>query len=558
MLAVLGAVAAALLLLAPTPARASGGVVGEPLAVCVLRAEPGMTARNLFATPSKFDCQARQRSLGPGDYWVISQPLTGLSQRERRTRVRIASLWQKDIALYALYPDGRIREFALTNRQTSWHIHLGAIVEWGLPDRVEPPVRLLWRVRGAANLRGIVALPRLALPRESERANLEMGALYAGFGGLCVALLIYNLAMWGALRYRFQLAYCAMVASLGTYAVTSSGALAWLVPNILNNDRLRLNYILLAVAASCAMLFARMFFERSVTRGWTGKLASVATLLLLSETLVFAIVAPWNMRLFDTLYSACFALMLVAMLSIVFRARQLRSPYLWLFALAWSAPVAFATMRMLSNIGLLPWSFWLDNSTILSMSFEAVMSTLAIAYRIRLISQERDEAKMQEMAARMLADTDPLTGLLNRRSFLAKAMRTDEEQKLLLIDLDHFKRVNETIGHDGGDEVLRIFARTLRLSLPPEALIARIGGEEFAAAMPSRVAIDVETLLASIRSSRMPFDIVVTASVGTCRGPLKSDTDWKHLYRNADRALFAAKSAGRDRVRRADQLATAA
>jgi diguanylate cyclase (GGDEF)-like protein len=152
---------------------------------------------------------------------------------------------------------------------------------------------------------------------------------------------------------------------------------------------------------------------------------------------------------------------------------------------------------------------------------------------------------------RRLADTDPLTGLLNRRAFLHQAIGRTGEQLLLIVDLDHFKRVNETLGHDGGDEVLRVFARMLRTSVPQGTLVARIGGEEFAILAPSDTPVEPESVLARLRQMRMPFDIQVTASIGTCRGTLASEVDWKALYRVADAALFDAKSAGRDRVRHA-------
>src|SRR3546814_15577743 len=109
-----------------------------------------------------------------------------------------------------------------------------------------------------------------------------------------------------------------------------------------------------------------------------------------------------------------------------------------------------------------------------------MLSSVAIAYRIRLLSRERDTAIRQEVAARALADTDPLTGLLNRRAFLREAIGRAGDQTLLLADLDHFKHVNDTIGHDGGDEVLCRFARVLRTSVPEGTLVARLGGQEFA------------------------------------------------------------------------------
>lgn len=534
------------------PANASGGVVGEALAVCIARAAPGMTAQERFSAKARYDCTTRQNNLGPGDYWVRSQPLAGIDRLDERRNVRINSLWQDVVTLYARYPDGTIWSERLDGRDVSRHLQLGTIVEWTLPSVAQhgAPEQLLWHVEHAANLRGVVMKATLATPEESNRANLELSAIYAAFGGLCIALLIYNLAMYGALRHPFQLAYCAMVMALLFYGFTSSGAMAWWDMGMVNNDRVRLNYLLLAAAAIAALNFARCFFEPSVSRGWVGRYIQGSCALVALSATALAVLAPWQIRWLDSAYSISFLVLMLAIPAVIYRAFKVKSRHLWLFAIAWGAPIVFAGVRLLANLAMIPWSFWIDNSTILAMSFEALMSSLAIAYRIRILLVERDEARANEIAARMLAERDPLTGLINRRGFMNRAIGREGAQTLFIIDIDHFKRVNETLGHDGGDEVLRVFARVLRTITPGEALVARMGGEEFAVLVSAaRDALDAEGILASLRAARMPFDLRVTASIGTCTGPLANERDWKRMYRSADSALFEAKAAGRDRVR---------
>jgi diguanylate cyclase (GGDEF)-like protein len=96
-----------------------------------------------------------------------------------------------------------------------------------------------------------------------------------------------------------------------------------------------------------------------------------------------------------------------------------------------------------------------------------------------------------------------------------------------------------------------VFARALRSALPPETLVARVGGEEFAIVGDAATSVPPNAILERIRREPMPYDVQVTASIGCCTGPLLRETDWKLLYREADRALFAAKAAGRDRARHA-------
>lgn len=524
-------------------------------AVCVAPLSVARTPAQALAWRG-YDCAGKQYRHGPGSYWVLSGPLPARTAG-RHVHVRVNSLWQQRLTLHALYADGRIATMRADSREVSRHVQLGAVHEFALPYREVALSRLLWRVDGSANARGILLGLNLMGEHESAAANLRRAALYSGFAGLAIALIVYNLAIWGAMRHGFQLAYCGMVAALLVYAFSSSGALAWFVP-IDNNDRIRLNYVMLGLGAGAALLFARTFFEPRVFQGWLGRVTCAAAALVASSGILFAGLSIVDMSLADTLSSYMFLVGLAVVIPILWQAGARGSRYLWLFAISWAAPVLFAGVRIMAGLHLVEANFWIDNSTVLSMTLEALLSSLAIAYRVRMLSSERDAAREAELLARQLADVDPLTGLLNRRAFLGLAIGRFGPQTLHVIDIDHFKSVNDTLGHDGGDEVLRLFARTLRALVPAGALVARLGGEEFAILTRADAPVDPEHILSRLRAARMPFDLGVTASIGSCAGPLDTDADWKRLYHAADRALFDAKATGRDRNRWAMPLAAAA
>jgi diguanylate cyclase (GGDEF)-like protein len=153
-------------------------------------------------------------------------------------------------------------------------------------------------------------------------------------------------------------------------------------------------------------------------------------------------------------------------------------------------------------------------------------------------------------ASTELAETDPLSGLLNRRGLERQsvALLQQHEVVALLIDLDHFKRINDCHGHAVGDQVIVNFARAMRCAAPSESLLARLGGEEFAILAPG--SIDSGLALAeAIRATTMSDDSrlpVVTASIGVATtatgGALET------LLRRADDAAYDAKRQGRDRV----------
>ncbi len=164
------------------------------------------------------------------------------------------------------------------------------------------------------------------------------------------------------------------------------------------------------------------------------------------------------------------------------------------------------------------------------------------------------EQRMAEERMRHLADHDPLTGLLNRRG-LAAALEAQVAHRrrygaagaLLILDLDGFKAVNDTLGHETGDQLLSRVGIELRACLRETDVLARLGGDEFAVILPRETLAEAAVVAAKIttrlREARLHG---VTASVGVAAfGPGQEDPD--ELLRAADLAMYSAKAAGRDR-----------
>ena len=171
-----------------------------------------------------------------------------------------------------------------------------------------------------------------------------------------------------------------------------------------------------------------------------------------------------------------------------------------------------------------------------------------------------DVSQRHQMAVdlQLLADTDPLTGILNRRSFMQSAtalMRIDQPLAALLLDVDHFKLVNDRLGHAFGDQVLVEIAARCRGALRAGDVLARLGGEEFAVLLPRQDAVRAAAVAERLRSAISNTPVTgplgehsVTVSIGgACAKPGVSFIE--ELLLRADRALYAAKRAGRDCVR---------
>ncbi len=169
---------------------------------------------------------------------------------------------------------------------------------------------------------------------------------------------------------------------------------------------------------------------------------------------------------------------------------------------------------------------------------------------------ERDNEALQEQLAHQ-AFHDPLTGLANRallkerlQHALARVARSREPLAVMFIDLDEFKAVNDSMGHDAGDEVLKAVADRLRGSLRPADTIARLGGDEFAILLEGMLNASEAPRVAErvIRTFGTPFEldghpVSIGASIGLALKDGKEDTD--ELLGNADVAMYAAKARGR-------------
>jgi diguanylate cyclase (GGDEF)-like protein len=208
---------------------------------------------------------------------------------------------------------------------------------------------------------------------------------------------------------------------------------------------------------------------------------------------------------------------------------------------------------------MLPWSPMnqvFESVWLTVLSFEALLFTIAIAFILLAMAKERTEFRH-----RTAAMVDPLTGIANRRSFLndgtelaKRHAASPRPSAVLLLDLDHFKSINDRFGHAIGDRVLQVFADTARANVRSADLIGRLGGEEFAAVLydvgrEKAVAL-AERVRSAFAEAATEVDgrpVSATVSIGmvvTEDQPL----DVPALLGQADEALYYAKERGRNRV----------
>lgn len=179
------------------------------------------------------------------------------------------------------------------------------------------------------------------------------------------------------------------------------------------------------------------------------------------------------------------------------------------------------------------------------------------------ISTDITQIKHYQRELERLSQYDELTGLFNRRHFmslarheLSRSARYGGELSLLMLDVDHFKRVNDDHGHRAGDLVLAALSREIRQALRETDIPGRLGGEEFAVLLPETGAEQAQQVAERLRQAVAGKIIDIgnekrlacTISIGVAAKPAEPSADLENLLHRADTALYAAKNAGRDRV----------
>lgn len=232
-------------------------------------------------------------------------------------------------------------------------------------------------------------------------------------------------------------------------------------------------------------------------------------------------------------------------------------PARYLYALACGAHGLFALIR--------PWLFSIGSQGLFDTEYalvvsqfivlESIVAIVLLAFGNLLLVYELASLKL-----RRLAERDPLTCVFNRRSFLtlldkslSQALRLNSSLSILLIDLDHFKQINDTWGHKVGDEALRHFVCVAETCVRNEDVLGRIGGEEFAIFLPNTGLEEAEMVAKRLRAAveQQPLSgeeggIVLTASIGVTLC-LRGEAPESAMHR-ADGAMYLAKKKGRNRV----------
>ncbi len=516
-------------------------------------------------------------------FWFHTRLFNDGNSEERWLLVLQYSLLD-NVDVYMRYPDGRVDHLASGDKLpfSARAIRYRHPNFWlNLPQRTE--VELLVRAQSESSMQAPLHIYTFGAFAEMERdAQIGIGL----YDGILLALFFYNLVLWLSLRDPSHFWYMCHLAGFGLVLFCLNGlAFEYLWPSSpwLANHAIPLSMCLVQMAMH---QFARHFLE--LKQRWPlGDKISLALIGFFGLLGLASFVVPYRISVQLGTYSVFPGVLFLVYQTLVVMRRGYGPARL--FLAAWAMLLFGTAMYASVSFGLLPKNFFTEYGVQIGSAMEMVLLSFALAYRYANLRSENEnvvrEANEQlernvsrrtsELSAALeqLADAnsrlresnrrDVLTGMFNRRHFrevfeqmLHHAAETRQPISLLLIDLDHFKRVNDEYGHLAGDECLRVLARNLSDCLAQEvAVCARFGGEEFVIVLPGVSAMRVLEIAERVRRQigSLPVryqgkEITMTGSIGAYCVPVGTSPSADEVLHHADDALYAAKNAGRNRV----------
>ena len=432
---------------------------------------------------------------------------------------------------------------------------------------------------------------------QDQSKIMSMGVYF----GIMLIMTLYNLVVFFSVRENSYLYYVFYVASMALFLASLQGLsfqYIWPMATHWNDSAI---VVMLSGVVCFASLFARDFLELRKSQRLLYHLFGIVVVFSLSIMIATNFI-PYYV-LIKTLIVLAFGVIFLVTYTGVLRWVQGFSAAR-LFTIAWSTMLMGGAILALNKFNFIPRNFITENAVQLGSAIEVILLSFALADRLNQEKRERYEAQLTllqrehevqeaqaeslrverkanetleekvrertnelEIVNKKLADlstTDALTGVRNRRYFdhvlkrdFNRARREKEQLAILMLDIDHFKKVNDDYGHQVGDEALRRVAVVLTDVVHRTTdVLARYGGEEFAIILPNTdiegaqlVAEEIRKRVAEERMSSVDEEFFVTVSIGVMGDePCIKNNSADVWLREADSALYMAKASGRNKV----------
>jgi diguanylate cyclase (GGDEF)-like protein len=504
-----------------------------------------------------FACSGMPSGYQAGSLWIRADPQSVTRLGDGFVMLVRQSRFEKLTILF-IARDGSFSAHSVRRGDYGNRWRVGAQLVFAAPRGAAALDRVVLRFDHLAS----AGLLRLRMMPVSP-AGRDMTLVSAMIGGALSMLLlgaIYNLCLAAAVKRQFLAWHGLWAGTVFVWGMLWSQFALLLVPGVAGTTASQICTFLTCVAVVLATMSAVTALDPKAVPRWLRR-ATIGLALA-----VFVIGIPGALlqnELLDVIrpllsFSLLGDLVAVAIcIGVAWRNGNVEARD---FALAWAVPMVTLGVTEFADLGEHLFGGGSQIAVLFACAIQIVWLSIATTMRLARLRVERDAARAAESEMGELASRDPLTGLLNRRGFIERTRQLfgdpgqgGGEFALLLIDIDHFKSINDDFGHEVGDEVLCRISNRLKLWERELCLAGRLGGEEFVLAVSglnafalNQFADQVRLDLGACDHGAVSRERRVTVSIGVARGA--AATTFQRLYGMADRALYEAKRGGRDRV----------
>lgn len=485
--------------------------------------------------------------------WAYYSGLKEISSKTEPLEFRMSVHHRTNQSIFIRYDDGVIAQSDTAMKDAKKHYSWGEIA-YSLPQDDRIITDILVKTENSQSERGAALAGKLVTADHGASDDLFSLITYVLMGGVVMTLLPLTLILFIVSRRRFLLAYAASLVMILLSGIFWSGTVTFIYPNMGVGAQEQLSALAIGLYGVCQVALMMTTFHDDMRYKRVEKILLSAGAMATIGQLVRIFAPDFEWRLInDIVYLSLATLVIGLYLCALISARR-GSTVARLYSFVWAFPFVVASVRIAWGLDLFTgYDKYILVSPLFMLFGEGVLGAFVIGWQFNTLRNERDIAKGREAALITLSESDSLTGLLNRRAFLTKASYGHHEKSLILVDIDHFKMINDTYGHAIGDDIIRYVADLMTELAPQGSLIGRLGGEEFGILVRTGNADSLAPKLCELiarprDTSQCPS---VTISCGVASGYISDEKDWRLLYIEADKALYAAKNNGRNQAQMA-------
>lgn len=388
---------------------------------------------------------------------------------------------------------------------------------------------------------------------EQVEESIYIGLIYGGI----IAMLFYNLFLFFGIKQRYYLYY---VLYLSSFLLANASYNGYTFTYLLSDHPIVQNWLQstgIYLFMIAALLFANSFLNLKKYHQILYKITVYLIFLIISIAVLVGFFGGYH-------YHVMLSIIMVTTVSIYIFGIALFS---WLdgnrsarfFLLGATSGLVGAIITGLTVMSFIPFSYMTYKANDFGMYLDVILLSVALVDRMKITLQEKIIAEKE-------AKTDVITGLFNRRAYYEicdmeyqRLLRYQRTLSVVMFDVDHFKKINDSYGHDIGDAVLKSVATIVEETIREYDYAFRMGGDEFLLLLPEtdekQALLLAERIRNKIETHKLEKNtkILITASFGIAQYTSK-DRSIENITRRADEALYQAKSAGRNRVEVLDKF----